>query len=94
MKKNFAALLAFAFSFTLLLTACGDKKESASSIARQWCDLNEKVYKADDASKASAEADRRKFEDDMNAKYKDNKAFLEEIGQEVEKCEDASEGRK
>jgi hypothetical protein len=30
----------------------------------------------------------------MNAKYKDNKAFLEEIGQEVEKCEDASEGRK
>ena len=94
MKKTFAVLTAFAFSLSLLLSACGDKKESAASIAQQWCDLNARVYKADDASKSSAEAARRKFEDDMNAKYKDDKAFLDEIGKEVEKCEDASEARK
>jgi len=30
----------------------------------------------------------------MQSKYKDNQAFLDEVGKEVEKCEAASEGRK
>jgi hypothetical protein len=29
----------------------------------------------------------------MEAKYKDDKAFMKEIENEAEKCEDASEGR-
>jgi hypothetical protein len=30
----------------------------------------------------------------MEAKYKGNDAFMKEVEKEVEKCEDASEGRK
>jgi hypothetical protein len=29
----------------------------------------------------------------MGAKYKDNEEFMKQVEQEVEKCEDASEGR-
>lgn len=76
------------------MASCGDKKETAASIAQQWCDLNSKAYKAaEGAEKEAAQAARKKFEDEMEAKYKDDKAFMEEVGKEVEKCEDASEGR-
>lgn len=92
MKKilfGFAVIALF-----LGITSCSSKKESASSIAQQWCDLNGKAYKAaEGAEKEAAQAARKKFEDEMEAKYKDDKAFMEEVGKEVEKCEDASEGR-
>ncbi|MCX6318939.1 MAG: hypothetical protein NTW29_16795 [Bacteroidetes bacterium] len=79
----------------LALISCGGKKQSASSIAQEWCDLNGKAYKAAEGpEKEAAEKARDKFEKDMEEKYKDNKAFMDEIGKEVEKCEDASEGRK
>lgn len=92
MKKKIvcAALLVM----SLQLVSCGSKKESAASIAKEWCDLNAKAYKAEGPAKEAAEMAREKFEKEMEAKYKDNKAFMEEIGKEVEKCEDASEGRK
>jgi len=92
MKKKtmiFSVLIAVCF----FMASCGGK-ESASSIAKKWCDLNGKVYKAADGpAKEAAEAARKKFEEEMQAKYKDNKAFMEEVGKEVEKCEGASEGK-
>ncbi|OSZ80501.1 hypothetical protein CAP36_04415 [Chitinophagaceae bacterium IBVUCB2] len=92
MKKSF-----YGFAIIVLfvgLAACSSKKESAASIAQEWCDLNGKAYKAAEGpEKEAAEAARKKFEDNMESKYKDDKAFMEEIGKEVEKCEDASEGR-
>lgn len=80
-------------AITLLLTACGGKKETAASIAQKWCDLNGKAYKAEGAAKEAAEAAKDKFENEMEAKYKGDEAFMKEIEKEVEKCEDASEGR-
>ncbi len=78
----------------LFLISCGSKKESAASIAQQWCSLNEKVYKAtDDAAKDAAKDARKNFEEKIKEKYKDDQAFMDEVGKEVEKCEDASEGR-
>lgn len=94
MKKNIYGIAALAL--LLSLTACSgkDKKESAASVAQQWCDLNGKAYKAADGpDKEAATAARKKFEDDMQGRYKDNQAFLDEVGKEIEKCEDASEGR-
>lgn len=97
MKKNIYGIAVIVLC--LFLSACGDKKEgdkkeSAASIAQKWCDLNGKAYKAAEGSeKETAEADRKKFEDEMQGKYKDNQAFLDEVGKEIEKCEDASEGR-
>lgn len=91
MKKtitSFAAALC-----CLFIISCGGKKETASSIAQKWCDLNAKAYKAEGAAKEAAEAAREKFEKEMEEKYKDNKTFMEEVGKEVEKCEGASEGR-
>lgn len=92
MRKQFAKLAVIAAC--IFFTACGGGKDTPSSIAQKWCDLNSKVYKAEnDAVKDAAKIVRDKFEKDMEEKYKDDKAFMEEIGKEVEKCEDASEGR-
>jgi hypothetical protein len=91
MKKTF--LLPFVILF-LVFASCGGGKQSAASIAKEWCDLNGKAHKAaEGAEKEAAETALKKFETDMETKYKDDKAFMEEIGKEVEKCEDASEGR-
>ncbi len=91
MKKILVTLSVILFS--LSFTACGGK-ESASSIAKKWCNLNGKAYKAtDEAEKKAAKADLAKFEANMEAKYKNDKAFMKEVGKEVEKCEGASEGR-
>jgi len=87
-KFLFLAVIAAAISFA----SCGGKA-TAASIAQKWCDLNAKAYKAEGAAKEAAQEAREKFEKEMQEKYKDDKAFLEEIGKEVEKCEDASEGR-
>jgi len=86
--------LILAFSALFLLTACGGKKATPASIAQKWCDLNGKVFKAADGpEKDAAKAAREKFEKEMEEKYKDDKDFMDEVGKEVEKCEDASEGR-
>ncbi len=87
------------FASVLLLCvaviSCGSKKESAASIAQKWCDLNAKVYKANDESaKEAAEMVRKKFENDIEAKYKGDETFRMELQKEVEKCEAASEGNK
>lgn len=92
MKKKlvFASVLLL----SVVMISCGSKKESAASIAQKWCDLNAKVYKAtDESAKEAAEMVRKKFEDDMEAKYKGDEAFTKELQKEVEKCEAASEGR-
>ncbi|MEQ1677130.1 MAG: hypothetical protein ABL876_10535 [Chitinophagaceae bacterium] len=91
MKKTVTAFVVSIFCLTLV--SCGSKKESAASIAKEWCELNAKAFKAEGPAKEAAEAARKKFEDAMEAKYKDNKAFMEEVGKEVEKCEAASEGK-
>lgn len=90
MKKNFLFLL---LSAGLLLTACGGKKETPASVAQQWCDLNAKAHKAEGPAKEAAEQEREKFEKKMEEKYKGDKDFLSKVQKEVEKCEDASEGR-
>jgi hypothetical protein len=75
------------------ISSCGGGKETAASIAQKWCNLNGKAYKAEGAAKDAAMAAKDKFEKEMEGKYKNDKAFMDEIEKEVEKCEDASEGR-
>lgn len=93
MKKSILVLLVFcSFIFSCSNT---EKKETPESIAQQWCDLNGKVYAAaEGTAKEAAQAAREKFENEMKEKFKDNQAMLDNIGKEIEKCEDASEGRK
>jgi hypothetical protein len=87
-------LMAAAVLFSVAVISCGSKKETASSIAQKWCDLNAKVYKAADGpAKETAEMARKKFENEIEAKYKGDEAFKKEVEKEVEKCEDASEGK-
>ncbi len=92
MKKKLStlciAILCIAFA------SCGGK-QSASSVAQKWCDLNGKVFKAADGpEKEAAKAALDKYENEMEAKYKNDDAFMKEVEKEAEKCEDASEGRK
>ena len=76
-----------------LLFACGGGKDSAASIAKKWCDLNGKVAKAEGDAKEAARKALNDYENEMEAKYKNDEAFMKEIEREAEKCEAASEGR-
>lgn len=94
MKRTF--LLA---TFSLVLfAACNNssaEKETPRSVAQKWCDLNGKAFRAEEGpEKEKAVAARKEFEKEMETKYKSDKSFMDEIEKEVEKCEDASEGRK
>ncbi|MDZ4792928.1 MAG: hypothetical protein SGI83_01490 [Bacteroidota bacterium] len=93
MKKNL--LTVFVLALCLSFTACGGGgKKSAASIAKEWCDLNGKVYKAaEGAEKDAAKAAMDKWENEMEAKYKGDEAFMKEVEKETEKCEAASEGK-
>lgn len=89
-------ILGTAILFSLIaLLSCGSKKETAASIAQKWCELNAKMHKAPDGGSeyAAAKEALEKFENEMEAKYKGDEAFMKQIEQEVEKCEAASEGR-
>ena len=80
--------------FCLSFVACGGGKETASSIAKKWCNLNGKVHKAADGSeKEAAKTSLSQFENEMEARYKEDGVFMKEVEKEVEKCEGASEGR-
>jgi hypothetical protein len=90
MKRKLLA--SFVIALVMAVTSCGGK-ETAASIAKKWCDLNGKVHKAEGAAKEAAKTAIDKFESEMEAKYKDNDAFMKEVEKEAEKCEAASEGR-
>ena len=93
MKKNLSSLAAIIFCVAIV--SCSSKKESAASVAQKWCDLNGKEYKAaEGAEKDAAKQKRKDYEKNMKEKYKADEAFMQEVGKEIEKCEDASEGRK
>ena len=92
MKKKFITFSVIAACLSLA-SCSGGGKESAASIASKWCELNGKAHKAEDADKDAAKAAVDKYENEMEAKYKGDDAFMEQIKKEVEKCEDASEGR-
>jgi hypothetical protein len=78
----------------LSLVSCSQRKDTPASIAQKWCDLNGKVHKAvESAEKEAAGASLNQFENEMEARYKDDETFMKEIEKEVNKCEDASEGR-
>ena len=92
MKKILITFLVIALS--LSYTACSSKKSSAASVAKEWCEMNGKVHKAaNETDKEAAKAALDKWENDMEAKYKGDEAFMKEVEKEVEKCEAASEGR-
>ncbi|MGZ5135817.1 MAG: hypothetical protein ACXWCG_11730 [Flavitalea sp.] len=89
-KTKFLSLLVS----LLFLVSCGGGKSTPTSVAKKWCDLNSKVYKAsNDADKVEAEAARKKYEQEMEEKYKSDANFMAEVEKEVEKCEGASEGK-
>jgi hypothetical protein len=43
--------------------------------------------------KEAAKAALKTYESELQKKYEKDEAFMKEIGKEVEKCEDASEGK-
>jgi esterase/lipase len=78
----------------LLFVSCTGSKDTPSSIAKKWCELNGKAYKATEGpEKEAAQTALKQYENEMEAKHKDDEAFMKQVESEVEKCEDASEGR-
>lgn len=82
----------FIIPVAILLASCGSK-ETPESVAKQWCDLNKKVHEAaDETAKDAAKAEREKYEEEMENKYKSDEAFMQKVEEEAEKCEGESEG--
>ncbi len=93
MKKILTTFCCLCFTM-IILSSCGDSKETPESIAQQWCDLNGKVYKAADGpDKEKAKEERKKYENSMEEKYGKDADMKEKIKKAVEACEDKSEGR-
>ena len=91
MRKNL--FFPIAIFISLAIFSCGGK-ETASSVAQRWCELNGKVTRAADGdAKEAAKDEREKYEKKIEEKYKADQAFMNELEKEVEKCEAASEGR-
>jgi hypothetical protein len=90
MKKKFLTI--GVIILCVVFTSCGGK-DSAASLGKKWCDLNGKAYKAEGPAKEAAQKALDDFENELQTKYKDDKAFMAEIEKESEKCEAASEGR-
>lgn len=81
--------------FVLAIISCNGGKETPESIAKKWCELNGKVHNAADvAAKDVAKEARRKYEKEIEEKYKDNKDFMDKVEKASEACEAESEGRK
>ena len=92
MKKNWEKTLVIIFCVCLF--ACKAGKETPASVAEKWCTLNGKVYKsAYGKEKDAARTLLHQFEMEMEARYKEDSVFMNEIEKEVEKCEGVSEGR-
>ena len=89
-EKKIKIIAALALFFCV--AACWGK-ETAASIAQKWCALNANVEKErEQPAREAAEMKRKIFENEMEVKYIKNQVFMKEIRDEIEKCEDASEG--
>ena len=93
MKKIISTVFIFCMAGTMLIS-CGSKADTPESIAEKWCDLNGKEFRAaEGAEKDAAREARKKFENDMEEKYKTDTAFMKKVGRAVEACEGKSEGK-
>jgi hypothetical protein len=94
--KQIAMRTIFTSACLLMATvfiSCGNAN-TPEALAKKWCELNAKVHNAaSDEEKDKARDEREKFEDELESKYKNDEAFMKKLEEEVEKCEDASEGR-
>ncbi|MEO6253992.1 MAG: hypothetical protein ABIO79_11830 [Ferruginibacter sp.] len=92
MKKIISTVFIFCMTGAMLISC--DSKSTPESIAEKWCDLNGKVYRAaDGAEKDAAKEARKKYENEMEEKYKSDTAFMRKVGVAVEACEGKSEGK-
>jgi len=91
MKRTLSGIV---IALSIILIACSGGGESAESIAKKWCDLKSKETKATtEEAKAAAAEKRKEYERTIEEKYKTDSTMREAVMREVEKCEDAAEGR-
>jgi len=85
MKKILLVSLILSASYSFI--SCSSK-ETAQSVAEEWCNLNAKVKKAAEGPEyEAAKQARKEYEEKMEAKYKDNEAFMKEVKEIAEKCD-------
>jgi hypothetical protein len=89
--RHFVSIIAI--SICIVIMSCSSK-ETAASVAQKWCDLNGKVYRAEESNKNDARRALEEYEIKMRTKYNTDEVFMKEVNREIEKCEDASEGRR
>jgi hypothetical protein len=66
----------------LLFVSCSGSKDTPSSIAKKWCELNGKAHKAAEGPEKEAAISLKQFENEMEAKYKDDVAFMKQVESE------------
>ncbi len=87
MLKKISSVALLILSIALFACNNSGKKETPASIAKEWCELDAKVNRAEGAAKEAAKEAREKFEQKMDEKYGKDEAFYKQIEEEVEKCE-------
>jgi PBP1b-binding outer membrane lipoprotein LpoB len=84
MKKRLAIAFAAAFFFA----SCGGGKASVDSIAKKWCELTVRVKSAsNEAEKEIAKEKRKNYENELEEKYKNDKAFMEKLNEATRACD-------
>ncbi|HEV7780193.1 MAG TPA: hypothetical protein VGO58_02955 [Chitinophagaceae bacterium] len=79
----------------LSFIACGGGKQTPQSIAKKWCNLNARLHQAPAGGPeyGRAKAALNEYENEIDRKYGKDATFMDKVDEEIEKCEDASEGR-
>jgi outer membrane lipopolysaccharide assembly protein LptE/RlpB len=86
MKKLLLPVCLLAVS--LCFTSCGGGKTSVDSIAKKWCELTVRVKNASNtAEKEVAKEKRKNYENEIEAKYKNDEAFLQKLKEATQACD-------
>ena len=81
--KNLLFVLLAAFIFS----SCGAGAETPESIAKTWCDMQKKIKsleKGDEKTKLKQK--QHDFEQKIEAKYKDDKEFMDKVEKLADAC--------
>lgn len=89
MKKRILSLTVVS---ALFLASCGAEKETPETVAKKWCELNQKVKNAsDEEAREKAREEREKYEEEIENKYpqddEKNKEFWDKVMDETKGCD-------
>ena len=82
MKKFIYAL---ALLTAVTLTGCGG--DSPEAVSKKWCGMTAEIDKADGQAREKLVTERKEFEESVEAKHKDDDAFMDKVKELTRECD-------